>query len=111
MDAYEAPVDLPATEVFQHVAEPGNLPAAITGGDVGWCDADAAAKTVRWGADGDDEARGEFVVHDDGPDRCRVSVRTRDGGGELAEAVAELSHAASARTDSFRADHQQGWAG
>ena len=107
---YEAPVDLPAVEVYQHAADPANLPTAITGGEIGWCDADPTARTVSWGAEGETESRGQLTVHEEGGDRCRVVVRSSHADGNLAEGVAELAHAAAARTDSFRSDHQDGWA-
>jgi hypothetical protein len=107
---YEAPVDLPADEVYRHAADPANLPTAITGGDVGWCDADPAAKTISWGTEGETETRGQLTVHDEGADRCRIVVRSQHTDGNVAEGVAELAHAASARTDSQRGEHQQGWA-
>ncbi|MFC5291046.1 hypothetical protein ACFPM7_28690 [Actinokineospora guangxiensis] len=108
---YEAPADIPADEVYQHAADPANLPTAITGGEVGWCDADPSARTVSWGAEGETEARGQLTVHEESIDRCRIVVRSRHADGNVAEGVAELAHAASARTDSRRADQQQGWTG
>ncbi|WP_189210669.1 SRPBCC family protein [Actinokineospora fastidiosa] len=138
---YEAPVDVPAEDLFEYAAEPANLPEFLsvvseahrTGGDrvevradvhghhvdgEGWFRADAASRTLRWGVPGQDDYRGELVVHEVGGDRSRVAVRLNTARGdkgevrrELAEAVAALAQGAAARTDAGRADRQEGWAG
>lgn len=138
---YAAPVDVPADQVFEYVAEPANLPeflsvvseAHAAGGDrvavqadvhghrvdgEGWLRADRESRTLRWGVPEQDDYSGELIVREDGVDRCTVVVRlntTRADADEvrreLAEAVAALAQGAAARTDAERADRQQGWAG
>ncbi len=138
---YEAPVDVPAEQLFGYVADPANLPEFLpevsaahsasgekvhVEGDIhghrvdgeGWFEADAASRTVRWGVPGRDEYRGELVVHEVAVDRSRVAVRLAtprtdadEVRRELAEVVATLSQAAAAHADGERADRQDGWAG
>ncbi|GAA3029992.1 SRPBCC family protein [Actinokineospora globicatena] len=137
---YEAPVDLPAEQLFRYVADPANLPRFLTvvsearatapdrvqvtadvDGHHSEVEArfstDEATRTIRWGSPGHDEYHGEFVVHEVAVDSSRVVVQLstpHDDGNverELAEAVAALTQGAAAQTDAERADQQDGWAG
>ncbi|MGX7827947.1 SRPBCC family protein [Actinokineospora sp. 24-640] len=136
---YEAPVDLPAEQVFDYASEPANLPdfvSAVTEAHRGedgrvrvvaevdgrpvelevWLRVDAHARTVAWGTgDGSD---GELAVRDHGAGTSEVVVRLHTAWADGAEAqrgveqaVAAMTQGAAAKTDSARAAHQEGWAG
>lgn len=136
---YEAPVDLPAEQLFEYASEPANLPdfvSAVTevhrGDDgrvrvlaevdgrpvemVAWLRVDAHGKAATWGTG--DDPDGELAVRDDGAGTSRVVVRLHttwaEGAGArrgVEEAVAALTQGAGAHTDAERAAHQEGWTG
>ncbi|MFI6027285.1 SRPBCC family protein [Amycolatopsis magusensis] len=132
-------VDVPAEDLFGYLAEPGNLPhflpsmteAHREGGDrvhveaevhgkhvegEAWLRVDQGARTLRWGAPGEDDYHGELSVTETEPGTSEVTIElhTERAGGDdvqrgLEEAVATLSQRAAAETDEEAAEHQEGW--
>ncbi|MBB4684471.1 SRPBCC family protein [Amycolatopsis jiangsuensis] len=136
---YTAQVDVPADQLFGYLAKPGNLPAFLPAltearpvegdrvhveADVdgrhvageAWLHVDRGARTLSWGAPGEDDYHGDLSVRDHGENDSEVTIRlhTERAGGEevqrgLEEAVAALAHRAAAETDLSAAEHQEGW--
>jgi uncharacterized membrane protein len=136
---YTAPVELPADRLFGYLSDPENLPGFLPemteahreGGDrvhveadvhgrhvegEAWLRPDAGARTLSWGAPGEDDYHGELTVRDlgDGTSEVTVHLHTERAGGPdvqqgLEQAVAALAHRASAEGDLSDAEHQRGW--
>ena len=136
---HRASVDVPADDLFAFVAEPGNLPKYFpdltevesTGGDgvhveaevggrhveaEGWIRVDRATRTLSWGTPGEDDYHGELTVADEGAGRSGITItlHTEHVGGPdvqraLEEAMAVLTHRATAETESDAAQKGDGW--
>jgi uncharacterized membrane protein len=126
---YEAPVDLPAQELFDYLRDVRHLPeylpqmtelepeggdrvhvaATVDGHQVeseAWLRVDEAAHTLRWGAAGPDDYHGELTVTETQPGSCSVRIelhteRADDAAVQhgLEETVAMLSQSALANAD------------
>jgi hypothetical protein len=129
---HSAEADLPADALFGYLADPRNLPkyfsqmteAEPTGGETvhveaevhgehvegeAWVRPDPVARRLEWGAEGPDDYRGELLVEETDPGRCRITVSlhsVREAGGEvqqeLERTVAALAQAATAADDAAR---------
>ncbi|KAA9165008.1 hypothetical protein FPZ12_007110 [Amycolatopsis acidicola] len=102
---YTAPADLPADEAFAFISDAPNLLTLLPEADRAWITTDEANRRLHWGTESEGEDHGELRVRDRGPDMCEVEVSVasrRDGEQvrqELEEAVAALTHKASADAD------------
>jgi hypothetical protein len=129
---HSAEADLPADALFGFLADPRNLPkyfsqmteAEPTGGETvhveaevhgehvegeAWVRPDPVARRLEWGAEGPDDYRGELLVEETDPGRCRITVSlhsVREAGDEvqqeLERTVAALAQAATAADDAAR---------
>jgi hypothetical protein len=135
---HSAEADLPADALFGYLADPRNLPtyfsqmteAEPTGGETvhveaevhgehvegeAWVRPDPAARRLEWGAEGPDDYRGELLVEETDPGRCRITVSlhsVREAGDEvqqeLERTVAALAQAATAADDAARRSDADG---
>lgn len=118
---YSAEADLPADELFEALTERPEVARGLPGIELdesrdGGPRADVGSRALSWGSDADGY-RGELRISEQGPDRCRLDMSvttTRTDGGqvrqELAEALAAITHTATAETDVEGARGQRGWA-
>jgi hypothetical protein len=114
---YSAVTDLPADEAFAFMSDAPNLPGFLPeASDEALVRADEAARRLSWGAESEGDDHGELRVIDRGPNQCEVSISvstqrtdTDEVRAELAQAVAALTHKASAEADTQAAEPQTGW--
>jgi hypothetical protein len=110
---YTAAADLPADEAFAYVSDAPNLSQFLPEAtEEAWVRADQVTRRLSWGTQSEDH--GELRVVEQGPNRCEIdiSVHTERTDidrvhAELAQAVAALTHKASAETDAQAAHPQR----
>ncbi|OXM62538.1 MULTISPECIES: hypothetical protein [Amycolatopsis] len=114
---YTATADLPADEAFAFISDTPNLPRFLPQNlDEGWLRTDPASRHLAWGTESEGDDCGELRVHERGPGQCEIAITLHtdrtDGDQvrtELAQAVAALTHQASADADEQREGQQAGW--
>ncbi|AIJ20409.1 hypothetical protein [Amycolatopsis methanolica] len=114
---YTATADLPADEAFAFISDAPNLPRFLPQDLAeGWLRADAASRQLAWGTESGGDDCGELRVIERGPAQCEIAMtvhtRRTDSAqvrSELEQAVAALTHKASADADEQREDQQAGW--
>ncbi|MBW4718184.1 SRPBCC family protein [Saccharothrix obliqua] len=136
---HRATVDLPPDRLFDYLAEPENLPRYFpdltevepVGGDRvhveadlggrhvaadGWVRVDRDRRTLSWGTPGQDDYHGELSVtdRDAGRSEIAVTLHTEHTGGPdvqqaLEEAVAVLTHRATAEHDTAATEKGDDW--
>lgn len=98
---YRAPVEMSAEVLFEYLARPESLPQHLPGLADSTPRIDHDRRTLSWA---ESRYRGELSVVEDGAGRSQVTiaVETDEPGDvrrELEEAVAALSHRATAEAD------------
>ncbi|MEU4806946.1 SRPBCC family protein [Actinosynnema sp. NPDC023587] len=136
---HQVEVDLPSGRLFDFLADPRTLPQYMpkltevepVGGDrvhveadvggkhittEGWLRVDRDRHTLSWGTPGEDDYHGELTVSDHGAGRSEIAItlHTERAGGPdvqrgLEEAVAVLTHRATAETDTQAAERGNDW--
>ncbi|MEU4743796.1 SRPBCC family protein [Actinosynnema sp. NPDC023658] len=108
---YRAPVEMSAQELFAFLARPESLPQHLPGLSDSTPRIDHDRRSISWG---ENHYRGELTVAEDGQGLSEVvlAVETDDPGDvrrELQEAVAALTHRATAEADVDAAKNQDTW--
>ncbi|WP_447004354.1 SRPBCC family protein [Saccharothrix isguenensis] len=108
---YQAPVEMSARELFEFLARPESLPQHLPGLSTSTPRIDHDRRSVSWE---ENRYRGELTVVDDGAGRSQVSiaVETDEPGDvrrDLEEAVAAISHRATAEAELNAADNGNAW--
>ncbi|MEA5364176.1 SRPBCC family protein [Amycolatopsis sp., V23-08] len=137
---HTATADISADELYAFLSHPENLPryfpqmkvAESRGGESvhveadvhgervegeAWLRTDPATRSLKWGAEGPDDYRGELRIDEAGPAAAQItvtlnSVREADADEVqqgLEQTVAAITHAASADADVEAAQGQGGW--
>ncbi|GAA3461250.1 hypothetical protein ACFFSW_28450 [Saccharothrix longispora] len=108
---YRAPVGMAAQEFFGFLARPGSLSQHLPGLSGTTPGVDRDRRVVTWDENG---YRGELTVVEDGAGQSEIVivVETDQGGDvrkELAEAVAAVSHRATAEAESSATAEENSW--
>lgn len=108
---YRAPVEMSAQRLFQFLARPDSLPQHLPGLTDSTPSIDHDRRTLSWAENGY-QGRLSVADADAGLSEVVITVETDDPGDvrrELEEAVAALSHRATAEADSSATKNQDDW--